>query len=134
MRMRVLGKNVQAGGPVAMTGAHHRTEIFVNQFNLIWLVHPLWKKHFPFHSRQISSFSAAVPLPARGALRDRHERWVRNAMDAAARETNDAARVRRSRVVPMPRRWHQARDNACRIARVTVAKEPGHRGEYEGNR
>src|SRR5260370_36285026 len=34
---------------------------------------------------------AAVPLPARGALRDRHERWVRDAMDAVARETNVAS-------------------------------------------
>ena len=28
------------------------------------------------------------PVPARGALRDRHERWVWDAMDAKAHETN----------------------------------------------
>jgi hypothetical protein len=31
----------------------------------------------------------AVPLPARGALRDRHERWARNAMDAVTCKTSD---------------------------------------------
>ena len=30
----------------------------------------------------------AIPRPSRGALRDRHERWVRDAVDAAARETS----------------------------------------------
>jgi len=41
-------------------------------------------------------------------------------------------RGRRSRVVLMPRRWHQARE--VMILRATVARKPGHRGEYEGNR
>jgi hypothetical protein len=34
--------------------------------------------------------------PTRGALRDRHERWVRDAMDAAARETNALVRTEKS--------------------------------------
>src|SRR6266700_3280243 len=32
-----------------------------------------------------------VPLPKRGALRDRHERWKRDAMDAARQWTIDVA-------------------------------------------
>jgi hypothetical protein len=30
----------------------------------------------------------AIPCPPRGAYRDRHERWARDAMDALARETS----------------------------------------------
>jgi hypothetical protein len=67
-----------------------RAASFVNQIKLIWAVQLPSQKYFAFHRRQISGFSAAIPLPARGALRDRHERWVRNAMDATARETRRA--------------------------------------------
>jgi hypothetical protein len=63
---------------------------FVNEINLIWPVQIQTQKHFAVHRSQISGFSAAVPLPARGAFRDRHERWVRNAMDALARKTRRA--------------------------------------------
>jgi hypothetical protein len=31
-----------------------------------------------------------IPHPVRGTLRDRHERWARDAMDAARHQTNDA--------------------------------------------
>ena len=56
--------------------------------------------------------SRALP---RGALRGRHERWVRDAMDVWMRE-DDAHRCgRRSRVVLMPRRRHQVGDNACAL-------------------
>jgi hypothetical protein len=53
-----------------------------------------------------------VPCPAftRGALRDRHERWKRDAMDASVRKTNAPSSVRPSRVVLMPRRRHQVPD------------------------
>jgi hypothetical protein len=40
-------------------------------------------------------------------LRGRHERWVRDAMDARGAETNAARRGRRSRVVLASRRWRQ---------------------------
>jgi hypothetical protein len=53
------------------------------------------------------------PVPDRGAFRDRHGRRVWDAVDAAARETNAAARVRRSRVVLIPRRWRQVGDDVC---------------------
>ena len=38
---------------------------------------------------QISGFLSPVLFLQRGALRDRHERWERDAMDAACHETND---------------------------------------------
>ena len=44
---------------------------------------------------------------SRGAFRDRHERWARDAMDAGASPDVRRQRGRRSRVVLMPRRWHQ---------------------------
>ena len=47
------------------------------------------------------------PVPTRGALRGRHGRWVRDAVDAdsAFDEWRDSGR--RSRVVLTPRRWCQ---------------------------
>jgi hypothetical protein len=37
-----------------------------------------------------SAADFALSRPHQGALRDRHERWVRDAMDVIARETNVA--------------------------------------------
>jgi hypothetical protein len=64
---------------------------------------------------QISGLFRAVPCSKRGALRDRHECWARDAMDAAARETK-ALMGRRSRVVLAPRRWCQVGDDASHPA------------------
>jgi hypothetical protein len=47
------------------------------------LVKPLLQKYFCFSEWQISA-KGRCPVPTRGALRGRHERWVRDAMDAAA--------------------------------------------------
>jgi hypothetical protein len=41
----------------------------------------------PFSPNQ--SDHSRIPHPIRGALRDRHERWARDAMDAIDHETND---------------------------------------------
>src|SRR5262249_32740717 len=38
----------------------------------------------------------ARPVPTRGALRDRHERWARDAMDALCCETNSTERTAKS--------------------------------------
>jgi hypothetical protein len=43
----------------------------------------------------------------RGAYRDRHGRWARDAMDAVVWPDERRQCGRRSRVVLMPRRWHQ---------------------------
>src|SRR5258708_4572258 len=60
----------------------------------------------------------------------RHERGAGcGGREAAVDEWHQ--RGRRSRVVLTPRRWRQV---ARVICAATVAKEPDHRGEYEGNR
>src|SRR5262249_45587015 len=38
---------------------------------------------------QITPMLARVPPPIRGAYRDRHGRWLRDAMDAVSHETNE---------------------------------------------
>jgi len=55
------------------------------------------------------------PASIRGAFRDRHERWVRDAVDAAALLTNSAWGGRRSRVVPVSPIW-----SSCRVCRESV--------------
>jgi hypothetical protein len=112
----------------------------------------------PIYPKSILELSPSHPT--RGAYRDRHEtrggmRWTRQrfARDGIAgrveRLVSDQQRadercccVRRSRVVLTPRRWRQVR--GCYVGPTglrhnvspwtTVAKEPGHRGEREGNR
>src|SRR5689334_1635101 len=51
-------------------------------------VKSLGEKYFAFPEAQIRCMSIPVPPPLRGALRDRHERWVRDAMDVFARKTS----------------------------------------------
>src|SRR6476620_1920565 len=82
---------------------------------------PPFAKYFASRFTQIISTSAPV-LAHRGALRN-----VIN----AGRDAVDAG-GRRSRVVPTPRRLVSSRRKMIPLA--TVAKEPGHRGEHEGNR
>src|SRR5215470_5133316 len=45
---------------------------------------------------QITTMLPRVPYLIRGALRDRHERWERDAMDAACCRTNDMTRTAKS--------------------------------------
>jgi hypothetical protein len=52
-------------------------------FNLIWAVQSCVQKYFIFHPAASVAISAPF-RPVRGALRGRHERWVRDAMDAVA--------------------------------------------------
>ena len=112
----------------------------------------------PIYPKSILGLFASHPT--RGAYRDRHGRgvrmrWTRQrfARDGIAgrverlvsdQQHADERRcsVRRSRVVLTPRRWRQVR--GCYVGPTglrhnvspwtTVAKEPGHRGEHEGNR
>ena len=77
---------------------------------------------------QITATSFGRPAPSRGALRGRHERWVRDAMDAWLCE-DDAHRCgRRSRVVLTPRRWCQAGRDASASWLAMVATKPGSPG------
>jgi hypothetical protein len=45
-------------------------------------VKPRWEKYFALSEVKISAMINAVPHPLRGALRDRHKCWARDAMDA----------------------------------------------------
>jgi hypothetical protein len=56
---------------------------FLNRFNLIWVVQSPRKKYFASPRTQITSDPKPSRSPLRGALRDRHERWARDAVDAA---------------------------------------------------
>jgi hypothetical protein len=55
---------------------------FSFNFRLISPVQSSPKKFFPSRFTQITAISSAVPRPSRGAFRDRHGRWVRDAVDA----------------------------------------------------
>jgi hypothetical protein len=54
---------------------------FLKRFNVIWGVQPLPQKYSDFQKSQISLYPSPSRL-TRGALRGRHGRWVRDAVDA----------------------------------------------------
>ncbi len=91
-------------------------------------VQPPKRKYFAFPEMQIKCRKSCL-VPARGAYRDRHGRGVRDAMDAAVRQTSAARRGRPSRVVPIPRR----RDQPLRLKSLggRWLSSPAHRGERE---
>jgi hypothetical protein len=94
-------------------------------------VQPIQKKYFCFSESQITAISLAIPSSLRGAFRDRHGRWERDAMDAggAADERADL-RTAKSCGPDAPTLASSRRSNPP----ATVANKPGHRGEPEGNR
>jgi hypothetical protein len=66
-------------------------------------------KNISLFPKPKSDVSMIHPVPTRGAFRDRHERGMGCGGRGGIDETNDAGCGRRSRVVLMPRRWHQVR-------------------------
>jgi hypothetical protein len=85
----------------------------------------LVEKIFRFCLPQIKLTTRAIPHPQRGAYRDRHGRWARDAVDASAPNRRTARfRGRRSRVVPTPRRWRQGGDDAFASRRRWWQKSP----------
>src|SRR5579872_4855792 len=68
---------------------------------------------FPFHPNQIHK--PRRPAPLRGAFRDRHERWARDAVDAGCRETSGADPP----ALKLRRDWYQDR----RVAFVETAAD-----------
>jgi len=95
-------------------------------------VQPSLQKYFAFAVGQIKFTTRPVPPRSEGRTR-RHERWVRDAMDAVATQDERRWRGRRSRVVLAPRRWRQVLEKQSFFG-MTVATKPGHREEHEGNR
>ena len=80
------------------------------------------RRALPFYPNQ--SDHSRIPYPIRGALRDRHGRWERDAMDAISQRTNDD--VADGEVV-----WSWRPDAGAKLAMMlritptTVARKPG---------
>ena len=70
---------------------------------------------------------SACPVPTRGAYRDRHGRWVRDAMDAS--DAVDESAALRTAKLCGPDAPMLASSLRVNNPQATVAKEPGHRGE-----
>jgi hypothetical protein len=86
---------------------------------------PATKKYFASVFRK-DVLSSRCPVSARGALRDRHERWKRDAMDAPARETSEADADVKACGPDLP----TLRSSRAVTSRVmTGAIKPGSRGE-----
>src|ERR1700684_304831 len=85
---------------------------------------PILLKQFAGSVGQITFRSPPVSRPKRGAYRDRHGRWARDAMDASGSARRARPSVRRNRVVPIPRRWDQAGDDACASRRPRWLTSP----------
>jgi hypothetical protein len=88
------------------------------------------QKYFASHRPSIGGYFRR-PASIRGAYRDRHGRWVRDAVDAmAAQDERRHSRTAKSCGPGAPTLALSWRSDPL----MTVAKEPGHRGEREGNR
>src|ERR1700730_18285590 len=89
------------------------------------------RKIFRFSAAPNHLYKSRHPVPHRGAFRDRHGRWARDAVDAAA----SGARIARGRMTLDLRTAKSCGPDAPTLAsslrdfpKATVAKEPGHRG------
>jgi hypothetical protein len=92
----------------------------------VYLLSSLFYKNISLVPSGKSSLQAVPSCSTRGALANVSNAG-QDAMDAAVLETRAPASGRRSRVVLTPRRRCQVRER--QLSRMTVAKEPGHRGE-----
>jgi hypothetical protein len=92
---------------ISVRHALHLRKKFSCGVNAILPVQSRVAKIFPFPDHPNQIHISSHPVPLRGAFRDRHERWVRDAMDTAATKDERCFRGRRSRVVLTPRRWRQ---------------------------
>jgi len=103
---------------------------FLNQINAIPPVQSPSAKIFRFSLAPNQIHNYRIPSH-RGAFRDRHGRWCGMRWTRERRETSAATAD--GEVV-----WSWRPDAGAKLAEVippmTVAKEPGHRGELEGNR
>src|ERR1700730_1390695 len=113
------GAKSDSGGVFCLTGK-----------SVIWLSSPA-RKNIPLLRRPKSILKLRHPVPHRGAFRDRHGRWARDAVDAAA----SGARIARGRMTLDLRTAKSCGPDAPTLAsslrdfpQATVAKEPGHRG------
>jgi hypothetical protein len=96
----------------------------------------LFAKIFRFSATPNHLYNSRRPVPTRGALRGRHGRRERDAVDAAASGARRACgrmmlkRTAKSCGPDAPTLVSSWRSNPS----MTVANKPGHRGEHEGSR
>jgi hypothetical protein len=99
---------------------------FAWRFKAIWAVQFLSEKYLACAVGQINGFNERIPHLERGALRDRHERWARNAMDEGTATDECRCRGRRSRVVLDPPTLGPSWRRCLRAsAPATVTNKPG---------
>jgi hypothetical protein len=70
------------GQPLAEFSAGEKADLPDGLFSR-WAVQPDREKYFASRFGRNSFIDSNRPVPTRGALRGRHGRWVRDAMDAA---------------------------------------------------
>src|SRR5262245_31270132 len=90
---------------------------------------PICRTTWPLRCRANQNEHPRVPPSIRGTLRDRHERWKRDAVDAASHETNEM--IADGEVVWF---WRPKAGvklvMMLRITLMTVTTKPGHRGDH----
>jgi hypothetical protein len=100
-------------------------------FRLILAVQSSLKKYFALPVGQIIFKSSPHPAPREGRFAIVTIRWCGMRWTFSVRKTNAREGGRQSRVVLMPRRWHQV----CEIDLASDGdRKPDRRGEHEGNR
>jgi hypothetical protein len=106
-------------------------------FNRIKLMLPVqspFVKIFLFPSDANHLHIPRHPGPHKGAFRDRHERRVRDAMDASGAADESAILRTEKSCGPDASMVGVKLAMMLRIAPATVTNKPDHRGEREGNR
>jgi hypothetical protein len=93
---------------------------------------PFGRSGFACCDVQITGRIRAVSHPKRGALRGRHERWERDAVDAF--DAQDERMDRRTAKSCGPDASTLASSRQKRFPPMMVTKKPDHQGDHEGNR
>jgi hypothetical protein len=104
---------------------------FLSRFRLIWVVQSRREKFSHLCRRAKHLYDLAPFLPARGAFRDRHERWAgmrwTSVMSLDGRRGLRTAKSCGPDTPTLVSNWRQ-------FPLMTGARKPGPRGEREGNR
>ncbi len=93
----------------------------------------LQRKIFRFYRIANRGYGSPIPPRHEGRIAIVTKREAGDAVDASVPKDERHICVRRSRVVPAPRRWRQVGDDA-RITPMTGARKPGPRGERDISR
>jgi hypothetical protein len=133
-----LRRSLPSGGalrePVGLNPSYEllrKNGDLLSRIKLICPVQSCWKKYCASRFPQISAMSPPIPAH-RGAFRDRHGRWARDAVDASGAEDEGAA-LRTAKSCG-PDASTPASSWLESFPPMTVTNKPDHRGEREGNR